>query len=111
MTSITTITLQGSIQQMRTRIATEQGAMHQVQLNVARWRGAASDCQPLHEAVPAMAAGQVAWHAAAQCHFLRWLAEGGFAQASAEAQAAEAKVTAAPQASPDACQQPHNCNA
>ena len=83
MKHINTIKLQGSIEQMRTRIAIEQGAMHQVQLNVARWRyrvAGTSACRP----GPAMAASQVRWHADAQCHFLCWLAGGGFAQAIEE---------------------------
>ncbi|MGK5024388.1 hypothetical protein [Janthinobacterium sp. RB2R34] len=80
MTHTHTIELQGSIEQMRTRIAIEQGAMHQVQLSVARWRGGVActhGCRP----GPAMAASQVRWHAAAQDHFLCWLAGGGFARA------------------------------
>ena len=35
----TSITMQYNIDQMRTRIASEQAAMHKVQLGVARWRG------------------------------------------------------------------------
>lgn len=92
MKHVNTITLEGSIEQMRTRIAIEQGAMHQVQLSVARWRGGAGG-KPEHDQgtgpAPAMAASQAAWHAAAQCHFLCWLAEGGFAQACAEAEVAK----------------------
>lgn len=92
MKHVNTITLEGSIEQMRTRIAIEQGAMHQVQLNVARWRRGAggkagTDQEP--GPGPAMAASQAAWHAAAQCHFLCWLAEGGFARACAEAEVAK----------------------
>ena len=93
MKHVNTITLQGSIEQMRTRIAIEQGAMHQVQLSVARWRGDDAGSKPEHgqevQAGPAMAASQVEWHAAAQCHFLCWLAGGGFAQACAEAEVAK----------------------
>ncbi len=92
MKHINTITLEGSIEQMRTRIAIEQGAMHQVQLNVARWRGGAGGKREHDQgtdSAPAMAASQAAWHAAAQCHFLCWLAEGGFAQACAEAEVAK----------------------
>ena len=92
MKHVNTITLQGSIDQMRTRIAIEQGAMHQVQLSVARWRGGDPGGQaaaPGAQAVPAMAASQAEWHAAAQCHFLCWLAKGGFAQACEEAEVAK----------------------
>lgn len=90
MKHINTITLQGSIEQMRTRIAIEQGAMHQVQLSVARWRGGDAGSKPEHGQEvqagpgPAMAASQAEWHAAAQCHFLCWLSKGGFAQACLE---------------------------
>ena len=97
MKHVYTITLQGSIDQMRTRIAIEQGAMHQVRLSVARWRGGDPGGQPEYgqaavpgaEPVPAMAASQVEWHAAAQCHFLCWLAKGGFSQACTEAEVAK----------------------
>lgn len=86
---LNTIIMHDSIDQMRARIVIEQGAMHQVQLSVARWRGEAGGkagaCQ---EPEPAMAASQVKWHAAAQYHFLCWLAKGGFAQACAEAEVA-----------------------
>lgn len=98
MKHVNTITLQGSIEQMRTHIAIEQGAMHQVQLSVARWRGDDTGSKPEHGQAseadeepgpgPAMAASQTEWHAAAQCHFLCWLAGGGFAQACAEAEVA-----------------------
>ena len=125
MKHIDTITLQGSIEQMRTRIAIEQGAMHQVQLSVARWRGGDSDGKPEHDqgtdSAPAMAASQAAWHAAAQCHFLCWLAKGGFAQACAEAEvtkpagpadaahdATDGKAEAKVQILPAPC---HNCTA
>lgn len=86
MTSIDTIALAGSIAQMRTRIAIEQGAMHHVRLSVARWRGDLAASKPEHANCPAMAPSQSAWHAAAQRHFLCWLAAGGFAQTSEEAQ-------------------------
>ena len=79
-----TISLQGSVEHMRRRIASEQAAMHQVQLNVARWRGGITGNNTGQESAPAMATSQCEWHAAAQCHFLCWLADGGFAQACAE---------------------------
>ena len=100
MKHVTTIELQGSIEQMRTRIAIEQGAMHQVQLNVARWRGGVActhGCRP----GPAMAASQVRWHAAAQDHFLCWLAGGGFAQASEEQASNHDVVTLVHETAPD----------
>lgn len=119
MKHLDTITLEGSIDQMRTRIAIEQGAMHQVQLSVARWRGDAACARREQDQGPAMASSQVEWHAAAQCHFLCWLADGGFAQASVEAEvaipASQADVTqeasmgkADGQILPAAC---HNCTA
>ena len=80
----TSITLQDSIDQMRSRIASEQAAMHKVQLGVARWRGELGSNRNDRELAPPMAASQRAWHAAAQCHFLCWLADGGFAQALEE---------------------------
>ncbi|OBV40535.1 hypothetical protein [Janthinobacterium psychrotolerans] len=83
MKHIHTIVLEGSIAQMRTRVAIEQGAMHQVQLSVARWRADPAS-KPELEQGPAMAASQAEWHAAAQCHFLCWLAGGGFAQTEEE---------------------------
>lgn len=86
MTSIDTIALEGSIAQMRTSIASAQGAMHHVRLSTARWRGDLAASKPEQENCPPMATSQGAWHAAAQCHFLSWLAAGGFAQASEEAQ-------------------------
>lgn len=95
MKHIHTIALQGSVNQMRTRIAIEQGAMHQVQLSVARWRGDAAsnpDCEP----GPAMAASQAEWHAAAQCHFLCWLADGGFARMMEDAEQEAVPDLAAP---------------
>ena len=129
MKHLDTITLEGSIDQMRTRIAIEQGAMHQVQLSVARWRGDAAGAKREHDQGPAMASSQAEWHAAAQCHFLCWLAHGGFAQASAETDVAvpagtagvaleeteteteietQAETKAAAQIVPAAC---HNCTA
>ncbi len=120
MKQINTITLQGSIEQMRTRIAIEQAAMHQVQLSVARWRGDDAGGKPEHGPGPAMAASQAEWHAAAQCHFLCWLSKGGFAQACAEAEVAspgspadvaqearDGKTEAKAQILPAAC---HDCN-
>ena len=65
-----TIALQGSIADMRKRIAAEQAAMHKVRLGVARW------------------------HAEAQCHFMCWLEQGGFAHADADADAATDNVSA-----------------
>ncbi|MEG2032936.1 MAG: hypothetical protein RR376_19985 [Janthinobacterium sp.] len=82
MQHIDTIALQGSIDEMRTRIAIEQSAMHKVKLGVARWRGdlpALGADAPVTQA-PACAASQVRWHAEAQCHFMCWLADGGFAR-------------------------------
>ena len=76
-----TLSLQDSVKRMRQHIANEQAAMHQVQLTVARWRGALADGRSEAQHTPAMAASQGAWHAAAQCHFLCWLADGGFSQA------------------------------
>ena len=129
MKHVNTITLQGSIEQMRTRIAIEQGAMHQVQLSVARWRGGDAGSKPENnqeveagpEPAPAMAASQAEWHAAAQCHFLCWLSKGGFAQACAEAEvtkpagpadaahdATDGKAEAKVQILPAPC---HNCTA
>lgn len=127
MKHLDTITLEGSIDQMRTRIAIEQGAMHQVQLSVARWRGDAAGAKREHDQGPTMASSQAEWHAAAQCHFLCWLAHGGFAQASAETDVAvpagtagvaleateaeaetEIETKASAQIVPAAC---HNCTA
>ncbi|OYO30485.1 hypothetical protein [Janthinobacterium sp. PC23-8] len=86
MTPTDTIALEGSITQMRTSLAIAQGAMHHVRLSVARWRGDVAASKPEHANCPAMAPSQSAWHAAAQRHFLCWLAAGGFAQSSEEAQ-------------------------
>ena len=86
MPHIDTIALQGSIDDMRSRIANEQGAMHKVQLGVARWRGALAT-PALEERTPDDApspASQVRWHAEAQCHFMCWLEQGGFAHAQAQ---------------------------
>ena len=89
-----TISLQGSVEHMRRRIASEQAAMHQVQLTVARWRGARIGSDTGTEQASAMSASQREWHAAAQCHFLCWLADGGFAQPCEEAVAAGLAVPA-----------------
>lgn len=99
----TTITLQGSIDQMRTRIAIEQAAMHKVQLGVARWRGELGSNRNDRDLAPPMGASQRAWHAAAQCHFLCWLADGGFAQALEESKLAEPIAAAT---LPVTCHQP-----
>lgn len=96
MKHIDTIALQGSIDDMRSRIASEQGAMHKVQLGVARWRRAlATPAQ--EERTPDDApspASQVRWHAEAQCHFMCWLELGGFAHAQAEFDSEAAPVAA-----------------
>ncbi|MBE3023405.1 hypothetical protein GQ37_011785 [Janthinobacterium sp. BJB1] len=83
MKHIDTIALQGSIADMRGRIAAEQSAMHKVQLGLARWRGALPE-QDADGASPAPAS-QARWHAEAQCHFMCWLEQGGFALAEEEA--------------------------
>lgn len=96
MKQIDTIALQGSIDDMRSRIASEQGAMHKVQLGVARWRGAlATPAQEERtmEDTPSPAS-QVRWHAEAQCHFMCWLEQGGFAHAQAEFDQESAPATA-----------------
>ncbi|MBW3508217.1 MULTISPECIES: hypothetical protein [Janthinobacterium] len=78
-----TIALQGSIADMRQRIAAEQAAMHKVRLGVARWSSAPAP----HDAdAPPAPAGQTHWHAEAQCHFMCWLELGGFAHADANAE-------------------------
>ena len=97
MKHIDTIALQGSIDDMRSRIASEQGAMHKVQLSVARWRGAMAP-PAQHERTVDDApspASQVRWHAEAQCHFMCWLEQGGFALAEEEAEQAAAPASAA----------------
>ncbi|PHV39913.1 hypothetical protein [Janthinobacterium sp. BJB304] len=76
-----TIALQGSIADMRTRIAAEQAAMHKVRLGVARWSN--TPAQQDGDATPSPAS-QTHWHAAAQCHFMCWLELGGFAHADAD---------------------------
>lgn len=62
-----------AILDIRQRIASEQAAMHRVQLAVARWRGVAS-AAPCHETLL-----QARWNSAAQDHFIAWLEGGGFA--------------------------------
>ena len=79
-----TIALQGSIADMRKRIAAEQAAMHKVRLGVARWRNAHA---PQDGDAPPAPARQTHWHAEAQCHFMCWLEQGGFAHADADAAA------------------------
>lgn len=79
-----TIALQGSIADMRQRIAAEQAAMHKVRLGVARWSNAAA---PQEADAPPAPARQTHWHAEAQCHFMYWLEQGGFMHADADADA------------------------
>ena len=89
-----TISLQGSVEQMRKRIAYEQAAMHQVQLGVARWSSNIYGNHIDHENAPPVAASRREWHAAAQCHFVCWLADGGFAQACEESAATQPAIPA-----------------
>ena len=77
-----TIALQGSIADMRQRIAAEQAAMHKVRLGVARWRN--TPAQQDADAPPSPAS-QTHWHAETQCQFICWLELGGFAHADAAA--------------------------
>ncbi|MGK5063446.1 hypothetical protein [Janthinobacterium sp. LB3P112] len=77
-----TIALQGSIADMRQRIAAEQAAMHKVRLGVARWSSAPA---PQDADAPPSPASQTHWHAEAQRHFMCWLELGGFAHADVEA--------------------------
>lgn len=77
-----TIDLQGSIADMRQRIAAEQAAMHKVRLGVARWRNTPA---PQDADAPPSPASQTHWHAEAQCQFMCWLELGGFAHADAAA--------------------------
>ncbi|MCC7643659.1 MULTISPECIES: hypothetical protein [unclassified Janthinobacterium] len=86
-----TIALQGSIADMRLRIATEQAAMHKVRLGVARWSSALA---PQDEDATSSPASQTHWHAEAQCHFMCWLELGGFAHPDADAVAETGNVTA-----------------
>ena len=85
------IALEGSILEMRLRLAKEQSAMHKVRLAVARWRAAppaqavqvTQESPPCHDACPPLSC-QSRWHAEAQCHFMCWLEAGGFAQDAAQ---------------------------
>ncbi|PKB21782.1 hypothetical protein [Janthinobacterium sp. 64] len=86
-----TIALQGSIADMRQRIAAEQAAMHKVRLGVARWRNATA---PQKADAPSSPASQTHWHAEAQCHFMCWLELGGFAHADAAADSVNAPAVA-----------------
>ncbi|MDN2677444.1 hypothetical protein [Janthinobacterium sp. SUN033] len=86
-----TIALQGSIADMRLRIAAEQAAMHKVRLGVARWSTAPA---PQDADAPPSPASQKRWHAEAQCHFMCWLELGGFAHADAQADNATAPAPA-----------------
>ncbi|OEZ47304.1 hypothetical protein JAB1_37160 [Janthinobacterium sp. MP5059B] len=86
-----TIALQGSIADMRQRIAAEQAAMHKVRLGVARW---SSTPAPQDADAPPSPASQTHWHAEAQCHFMCWLELGGFAHADAETDSVTAPATA-----------------
>ena len=98
MKHIDTIALQGSIAEMRYRIASEQGAMHKVRLGVARWRGpvAIGDHDDDTPACTASTASQLRWHAEAQCQFICWLEQGGFAheEATADSRASAAAASA-----------------
>ena len=101
MKHIDTIALQGSIAEMRYRIASEQGAMHKVRLAVARWRNPVAathvdaDADENTLAHAASPASQLRWHAEAQCQFLCWLEQGGFAHEEAEADSQAAAEAAA----------------
>ena len=86
-----TIALQGSIADMRQRIAAEQAAMHKVRLGVARWRNAPA---PQAADAPSAPTRQTRWHAEAQCHFMCWLELGGFAHADAAADKVSAPAMA-----------------
>jgi len=91
MKHIDTITIQGSIDDMRQRIAAEQAAMHKVRLGVARWRNASA---PQAADAPPAPTRQTRWHAEAQCHFMCWLEQGGFAHADAAADKVSAPAMA-----------------
>ncbi|MGK5046388.1 hypothetical protein ACQ4WP_10880 [Janthinobacterium sp. GB4P2] len=86
-----TIALQGSIADMRKRIAVEQAAMHKVKLGVARWRNAPA---PQDANAPPAPARQTHWHAEAQYHFMCWLEQGGFAHADTDTDTAADNVSA-----------------
>ena len=98
-----TIALQGSIADMRQRIATEQSAMHKVRLGVARWSNAAA---PQDADARPSPASQTRWHAEAQCHFMCWLELGGFARADADAVSAPAMADMPPDTSSSAATAP-----
>ena len=86
-----TIALQGSIADLRQRIAAEQAAMHKVRLGVARWRNTPA---PQEADAPPSPASQTHWHAEAQSHFMCWLELGGFAHADAAAENVSAPAMA-----------------
>ena len=86
-----TIALQGSIADLRQRIAAEQAAMHKVRLGVARWRNVPA---PQQADAPPSPASQTHWHAEAQSHFMCWLELGGFAHADAAADKVSASAMA-----------------
>ena len=96
MKHIDTIALQGSIDDMRSRIASEQSAMHKVQLGMVRWRSAPATPDQEERTMDdtPSPASQVRWHAEAQCHFMCWLEQGGFARAQAEFDSELAPATA-----------------
>src|SRR5450830_613469 len=95
------IALEGSILEMRLRLAKEQSAMHKVRLAVARWRAAppaqavqvTQESPPCHDACPPLSC-QSRWHAEAQCHFMCWLEAGGFTQAEASENTVETHALA-----------------
>ena len=87
-----TIALQGSIADLRQRIAAEQAAMHKVRLGVARWSNGPA---PQDADVPPSLASQTHWHAETQCQFMCWLELGGFAHADAAADNVSAPAMAA----------------
>ncbi|MFZ4873930.1 hypothetical protein ACL9RI_02505 [Janthinobacterium sp. Mn2066] len=101
------IALEGSIHEMRLRLAKEQSAMHKVRLAVARWRGTppTQAMQTQQEGTPCKASCtplpcQSRWQAQTQCDFMCWLEAGGFAQAEAPENATVAN-TPADESSPD----------
>ena len=69
------------VQVLRMQAATEQAAMHLVQIAVARWTCADVEFE-LACALPSSRRSR--WHAAAQNDFMAWLNAGGFAQPEAE---------------------------
>jgi|SRR5471032_413747 len=92
------IALEGSIHEMRLRLAIEQSAMHKVRQAVARWRTAAPVQQKAaphtehcaEHCVPLPC--QSRWHDDAQCHFMCWLEAGGFTQEEAPENSAAAEI-------------------